>query len=82
MNYHFEIIPKDWYKRCSPSKNLPIAISAEIDDFELKANHMCYMKVSYNNGTYKTLLARVIQNHITKEWKVDGMEVAVKVIIN
>ena len=81
MKYSFTVIKKDWYKRRRPDENKAIPINVSIEDFALQANHMCHMNVEYDDGSQKTLLARVLQNQITKEWKVDGMEVAVKVEI-
>lgn len=34
---------------------------------------MCNMVVTYDDGSVENLLGRVLQNQITKVWKVDGM---------
>lgn len=79
QNYQFEIIPKDWAKRRKPTVE-PKPISVSIPDFQCVKNHTCTMKVTYDDGQIKHFFSRVLQHHITKEWKVDGMHVAVKVI--
>ena len=77
--YQFEIIPKDWAKRRkAKAEATPIKVS--IPDFELKQQHFCNMQVQYADGSQKTLFSRVLKNHITGQWTVDGMHVAVKVI--
>ena len=80
MAVRFVIIEKDWYKRRSPNTSLATPIHVEIPDYQALANHMCQMKVTYSDHSHKTLISRVLQNQITKEWTVDGMEVAVKVV--
>lgn len=80
LNRTFEIIKKDWYKRRAPDTKKLTPISADIPSYRATPNYMCDMIVTYSDGSKKTLLARVIQNQITKIWTVDGMEVAVKVI--
>jgi hypothetical protein len=80
LNRTFEIIEKDWYKRRAPDTKMLTPISADIPYYRATPNHMCDMIVTYSDGSKKTLLARVIQNNITKAWTVDGMEIAVKVI--
>lgn len=79
-DYTFEIIPKNWAKRRKPIKT-PQATCVEIPDFELVANHFCNMHVTYDDGSQKVFFSRVIQNHITHQWTVDGMHVSVKVIM-
>ncbi|TDF38185.1 hypothetical protein EYS14_10835 [Alteromonadaceae bacterium M269] len=78
-NYRFEIIPKNWAMRRKPAKE-PEPVSVTIPDFKYVKNHSCTMHVTYDNDETKTYLSRVLQNHITQEWKVDGMHVAVKVV--
>lgn len=80
LNRTFEIIEKDWYKRRAPGIKAVIPISVEIPAYQETHNLMCDMVVTFNDGSKKTLLARVIQNKLTQVWTVDGMEVAVKVI--
>lgn len=77
-NYQFEIIHKDWAKRRKPTTE-PNPVSVTIPDFKYVKHHTCTMEVTYDDGQVKSYLSRVLQNHITKEWKVDGMHVAVKV---
>lgn len=79
-DYQFEIIKKDWQKRRKPDANPIAPVSVVIPDFKKEKNHMCKMLVTFNDGTEKSLISRVIQNQITKVWTVDGMEVAVKLI--
>lgn len=77
----YELIKKDWYKRRVPSKQAPATvINVEVPDYEKKHNHMCSMVVEYDNGHIESLVARVIQNQITKEWTVDGMKVAIRIL--
>lgn len=77
----YELIEKDWYKRRVPNvKSAPRIIDISINDFEKTHNHMCKMLVEYDDGTTDSLVARVIQNQVTKKWTVDGMKVAVRVI--
>lgn len=76
----YEIIEKDWYKRRAPDQKSKVPVHVDIPDFKMEANHMCKMFVTYDDNSQKALLARVIQNQITKQWTVDGMEVAVRVI--
>lgn len=78
-HYEFEVIPKDWAKRRKPTLEAK-PISANIPDFELKEQHFCNMNVQYDDGSEKTFYSRVIKNHITGQWTVDGMHVAVKVL--
>ena len=78
-NYQFEIIPKNWSMRRKPTQE-PKPISVTIPDFKCIKNHSCTMHVTYDNNEVKRYFSRVLQNHITQEWKVDGMHVAVKVI--
>jgi hypothetical protein len=78
MGYHFNIIEKDWYKRRTPRVALtPVAVS--ISDYKAEHNHMCTMQVTYEDGSVKELIARVIYNKLNHTWTVDGMSVAVKV---
>lgn len=77
----YELIEKDWYKRRVPSKQTPAKIiNVDVPDYEQKHNHMCSMVVEYDNGNIESLVARVIQNQITKEWTVDGMKVAIRIL--
>jgi hypothetical protein len=79
--YHFEIIPKNWSMRRKPAKE-PTPVAVTIPDFQCIKNHTCTMQVTYDNNEVKQYFSRVLQHHITKEWKVDGMHVAVKVLID
>ena len=78
--YQFEIIPKSWNKRRKPTKQ-PSVLSVTIPDFELKEQHFCNMHVRYEDNSEKTYFSRVIRNQLTGQWTVDGMHVAVKVIL-
>jgi hypothetical protein len=79
MTHKFEIIEKSWFKRRTPRPE-PKPVSVEIPDYKQERNHFCDMHVTYDDGSTKTLLSRVVQNHIKKHWIVDGMEVSVLVI--
>jgi hypothetical protein len=79
--YTFELIHKDWAKRRKPKTEVK-PIKVLIPDFELKEQHFCNMEVEYEDGTTKRYYSRVIKNHITHQWTVDGMHVAVRVIRN
>jgi len=79
MTQKFEIIEKSWFKRRTPRPE-PKAVSVDIPDYKQEKNHFCKMYVTYDDGSSKTLLARVVQNHIKKHWIVDGMEVSVLVV--
>lgn len=79
-HYRFEIIPKSWEKRRKPTKQ-PQPVSVEIPDFVLKEQHFCNMRVIFDDYSERTFYSRVLCNHLTKQWTVDGMHVAVKVII-
>ena len=76
----FQIIEKDWHKRRSPTTKLLNPVSVAIPDYQAEKNHICKMLVSYDDGSVKELIGRVIYNQINQYWTVDGMEVAVKVI--
>jgi hypothetical protein len=78
-NYKFEIIRKSWAKR-RKSAIEPLAVSVTIPDFKLEEQHFCNMLVSYDDGSQQTFFARVLRNHITNQWTVDGMHVAVRVL--
>lgn len=80
LNKTFKIIEKDWYKRRAPGVKTVIPLSVDIPAYQEIHNFMCDMNVTFNDGSKKTLLARVIQNKLTQVWTVDGMEVAVRVI--
>jgi hypothetical protein len=80
-SYQFEVINKNWSMRRKPTAE-PKPISITIPDFKCIKNHTCTMNVTYDDGQVKQYYSRVLQNHITKEWKVDGMHVAVKVTTN
>ena len=79
LHYTFEIIEKSWSKRRRLEK-IPKPRTVNIPDFTLRENAYCNMIVEYEDGSVKTLFSRVIRNHITKQWTVDGMLEAVKVI--
>lgn len=79
--YKFEIIHKDWTKRRKPTAQAkPLSVS--IPNFKLLEQHFCNMEVEYDDGTITTYYSRVLKNHITGQWTVDGMHVAVKVLID
>ncbi|MCP3428858.1 gamma-glutamylcyclotransferase family protein [Opacimonas viscosa] len=78
-DYHFEIIAKSWAKRRRFTQ-LPKPVHVQIPDFKLKENFYCNMIVQYDDGNEKEYFSRVLRNHITGQWTVDGMHVAVKVI--
>lgn len=78
-DYGFEIIAKSWAKRRRFTQ-LPKPVHVQIPDFKLKENFYCNMIVQYDDGNEKEYFSRVIRNHITGQWTVDGMHVAVKVI--
>ncbi|WP_286261080.1 hypothetical protein [Thalassotalea atypica] len=80
MTHQFKIIEQDWYKRRVPTNKRNRPVSVSIPDYQQVPNHMCQMIVTYDDGFKKELLARVIQNQITKNWTVDAMEVAVQVL--
>ncbi|MCV2885950.1 hypothetical protein OE749_14755 [Aestuariibacter sp. AA17] len=78
-NVTFEIIPKNWTKR-RKAKPEPRAVAVEIPEFVYEKNHQCIMYVTYDDGSTREYLGRVLQNPITGRWAVDGMHVAVRVI--
>ena len=80
MTYQFEIIPKSWSKRRKPTAEAK-PVSVAIPDFELIHQHFCNMQVTFEDGSQQTFLSRVLQNKITGAWTVDGMHVAVSVVI-
>lgn len=79
-NYQFELIPKNWAKR-RRVKPEPQPVSVEIADFKLIEQHFCNMVVHYDDGSQQTYYSRVLRNAITGQWTVDGMHVAVRVIL-
>lgn len=79
--FRYEIIHKDWQKRRIADKVSVLPVSVEIDNMQLVHNHFCKMKVTYSDSSVKELISRVLYNSIKKSWAVDGMEVAVRVII-
>ena len=70
---------KSWFKRRTPRPE-PKPVKVEIPDYKQIKNHFCNMYVTYDDGSTKRLLSRVVQNHIKKHWIVDGMEVSALVI--
>lgn len=80
VKYKFEIIQKSWSKRRTPTKE-PIPTKVDIPDLVLKEQHFCNMHVTYDDYSERTFYSRVILNPLTKQWTVDGMHVAVKVIL-
>jgi len=78
----FEIIEKDWCKRRAPTKNTITPLSVSIPEYVQEHNYFCDMFVTYSDGSVVKLISRVIQNVKTKQWTVDGMKVAVRVIDN
>lgn len=77
----FELIPQDWAKRRTHIKReKPVAI--QVFDYKQINNHFCTIIVHFEDGSSKELLSRVVQNHITKTWVVDGMEYSVRVTYN
>lgn len=78
-NLQLEIIEKDWYKRRAPTAHAK-AIAVELIDFKPVANHLCDMKVTFDDGSEKILRSRVIFNNLRQQWTVDGAEVAVRVL--
>ncbi|MGJ8679650.1 hypothetical protein [Paraglaciecola sp.] len=79
-SYTFEIIPKSWSKRRKPSKD-PVPVFVEIPDLVLKQQYFCNMNVTYDDYSQRTFYSRVIFNQLTEQWTVDGMHVAVRVIL-
>ena len=75
----FKLIEKDWFKR-RLSKRPQVPCKVEVFDFKKEKNHFCTLTVHFEDGTSKNLYSRVIQNHITKDWVVDGMEFAVRLV--
>ena len=72
-------MPRDWYKRRTPTQERkPTAVI--ISNFKKEQNFICEMSVTYDDGSTQELKARVLQNHVTKHWAVDGMHVAAKLI--
>lgn len=55
-------------------------VNVAIPDYQQINNHICNMIVSYNDGSVKPLIARVLYNQLTEKWIVDGMAVVVNVI--
>lgn len=78
-SYQFEIINKSWVKRRRAGAE-PQPVAVQIADFQKVKQHMCHMQVTYDDGSTQEYLARVLQNHITGVWTVDGMHVAVRVV--
>ncbi|WP_206484119.1 hypothetical protein [Thalassotalea sp. G2M2-11] len=60
-------------------KEPALPVKVDIPDYQAIHNHFCTMNVEFSDGSLKSLIARVIYNKLTKEWTVDGMEVAVRV---
>lgn len=79
-DFKFELIPKCWSKRRKPTPE-PLAISVDIADFKLEEQHFCHMQVKYADGQQQTYYSRVLRNAITQQWTVDGMHVAVRVVL-
>ena len=82
QNYSFKILARDWYKRRKPSSQIIEPLKVDIPNFKQEHNHMCTMVVTYSDHSTKELIARVIYNQLAKRWTVDGMELAVEVIVS
>ena len=80
LSYQFEIIPKSWSKRRKLTPE-PQAVAVTIADFQLIEQHFCTMQVTYDDGSEHSYYSRVLRNAITGQWTVDGMQVAVRVIV-
>ncbi|GHG08258.1 hypothetical protein [Thalassotalea marina] len=80
MARKFDIIHKDWYKRRTLIGRQIKPVHVAIPDYQPIHNHICNMIVSYDDGSLKTLIARVLFNELSNKWTVDGMEVAVTVV--
>ena len=76
----FKVQQLSWCKRRRPTQGLVEPVSVEVPDFKKEHNMFCDMIVTYSDTSTKTIWSRVIQNSITKEWKVDGMHVAAALI--
>jgi len=75
----YELIAQDWAKRRTHTKReKPVAV--QVLDFKKVKNHFCTLTVYFEDGSSKDLLSRVVQNHITKSWVIDGMEYSVRVL--
>ncbi|REL29315.1 hypothetical protein [Thalassotalea euphylliae] len=82
LNYTFKILARDWHKRRAPNLKTVEPVTVDIPNFKQEHNHMCTMIVTYSDNSTKELIARVIHNQLAKRWTVDGMELAVEVVIN
>ena len=73
----YTIIEKSWSKRRKLDHS-PTITNIEFIDFEKQHNHICKMRVFYEDQSVQTLISRVIYNPIKDHWSVDGMQVAVR----
>lgn len=76
----FEVINKSWHKRRAATAPIVDIVSVEIPDYQPTHGFMCDMHITYSDQSQVTLLGRVLQNKITKQWTVDGMRIAVRVL--
>jgi len=76
----FTLVQKDWFKRRSGDKKFKHPINVEVIDFKKVDQHFCTLVAHYSDGSKREFIARVLQNHITKSWVVDAMEIAVRLI--
>jgi len=68
---HFELMPQDWYKRRTPKEKRRDVDVFSIDGFEKKDGHFCTMYVTFTNGEFEKMNARVCINE-TYEIQPDG----------
>ncbi|GLP96855.1 hypothetical protein [Paraferrimonas sedimenticola] len=80
----FKINQLDWRKRRRPSQTLtPTRI--ECEDFQKIHNHFSKTWVSFNDGSHRQMIGRVVLNTVTQEWELnalsaDGLSVAATLI--
>lgn len=68
----FEIRQLNWHKRRRPGEE-PKPVAVEVPDFKKVANHMCQISVTFDNGEILEMTGRVLQNPVTGDWSVSGI---------
>lgn len=75
----FKVIELDWQKRRMPGTKKKVK-TFEVNNFKKERNHFCEIVLTYEDGTTKELVSRVVQNPVNGSWVVDGMHFAVRLI--
>ena len=67
---------RDWYKRRQPNKS-NLVVSVKLENFKKIHQHPCVLIVTYQDGTIKNLISRVLYSSFKNRWAIDGMHESV-----